>query len=510
MTSVECTRTGRNGHPSDEFIPAAIGGVLAQGGGMSAFISRSIRYRAGVTSALVLALLLGSASAQTKITPDKNSFSPQDDVKLGQEAAAEVRKQMPLVHDNRVDSFVEGIGRRLVAVIPPDLRQPAFRYTFEVVNQKEINAFALPGGPMFLNRGMIEAAKTDGEVAGVMAHELSHVILRHGTAQATKAQKFQIGAVAGQVLGAIVGGTAGSIISQGSQFGLGTYFMKYSREYERQADLMGSHLMAAAGYDPRQMANMFRTIEQEGGRGGPEWLSDHPNPGNRYEAINREAGLLQVQGSAGSQAEFNDVRGRLQAMGPAPSGRQRASAARGNGNGAPVGTAGSAVRVQPPAGEFQTHNAGGVRVSVPSNWRAIGGNGTVTYAPEGGFYQAQNGGTAFTHGVEIGVLRTDTANLQQATDELLQGFARNNPQLRRESDYRRDSVGGRQGLTTTLTNVSDVTGQPEYISVATTRLRDGGLLYVIGVSPRQEAGTYDPAFRRIRQSLEIAEGRSFR
>jgi hypothetical protein len=166
--------------------------------------------------------------------------------------------------------------------------------------------------------------------------------------------------------------------------------------------------------------------------------------------------------------------------------------------------------VQPPAGEFQTHNAGGVRVSVPSNWRAIGGKGTVTYAPEGGFYQAQNGGTAFTHGVEIGVLRTDTANLQQATDELLQSFARNNPQLRRESDYRRDSVGGRQGLTTTLTNVSDVTGQPEYISVATTRLRDGGLLYVIGVSPRQEAGTYDPAFRRIRQSLEIAEGRSFR
>ena len=472
---------------------------------MSAFIPRSIRYRASVASALMLTLALGSASAQTKITPHKNGFSPQQDVQLGQEAAAEVRKELPLVNDGRVSDYVQGIGRRLVSVIPSELQQPTFRYTFDVANQKEINAFALPGGPMFLNRGMLEAAKTEGEVAGVMAHELSHVILRHGTAQATKAQKFQIGAVAGQILGAIVGGTAGSVISQGSQLGLGTYFLKYSREYESEADLLGAQLMARAGYDPRQMANMFKTIEAQGGQ-GPEWLSDHPNPGNRYDAINREAASLRVEGSAGSQAAFNDVQGRLRSMSPAPKAKQHAS----NGQGGPVGTAGGSVQVQPPAGQYQTYNAGNVRVSVPSNWRAIQGNGSVTYAPQGGFYQGQSGGTAFTHGVEIGVMRSDRNDLQQATDELLQGFARNNPQLRREGNYQRDSVGGRQGLTTTLTNVSDVTGQPEYISVATTRLRDGGVLYVIGVSPRQEAGTYDPAFRRIRQSLQIADGQALR
>jgi hypothetical protein len=361
---------------------------------------------------------------------------------------------------------------------------------------------------MFLNRGMIEAAKTEGEVAGVMAHELSHVILRHGTAQATQAQKFQIGAVAGQILGAIVGGTAGSVIAQGSQFGLGTYFLKYSREYESEADLLGAQMMARAGYDPRQMANMFKTIEAQGSQ-GPEWLSDHPNPGNRYEAINREAASLRVGGSAGSQSAFNDLQGRLRSMSPAPAAKQRASAGQG-GQGGPVGTTGASVQVQPPAGQYQTYNAGSVRVSVPSNWQAIEGNGTVTYAPQGGFYQGKSGGTAFTHGVEVGVMRSNTTNLQQATDELLQGFAKNNPQLRREGDYKRDNIGGRQGLTTTLTNVSDVTGQPEYINVATTRLRDGGVLYVIGVAPRQEAGTYDPAFRRIRQSLQIADGQTFR
>ncbi len=158
---------------------------------------------------------------------------------------------------------------------------------------------------MFLHRGMIEAARTDAEVAGVMAHELSHVILRHGTAQATKGQKFQIGAIAGQVLGAIVGGRTGSVISQGSQVGLGVYFLKYGREYERQADLLGAQLMARAGYDPRQMANMFRTIEQQNRSAAPEWLSDHPNPGNRYDAIMREADTLRVEGRA-PQGEIDE------------------------------------------------------------------------------------------------------------------------------------------------------------------------------------------------------------
>ena len=149
-------------------------------------------------------------------------------------------------NDGLTRNFVERIGERLVAEIPHDLRQPKFRYTFDVVNLREINAFALPGGPMFLHRGMLEAARTDAEVAGVMAHELSHVVLRHGTAQASKAQKFQLGAVAGQILGSIVGGRTGTVIAQGSQIGLGTYFLKYSREYEREADLLGAQIMARA------------------------------------------------------------------------------------------------------------------------------------------------------------------------------------------------------------------------------------------------------------------------
>jgi predicted Zn-dependent protease len=284
-------------------------------------MTRNIRRQS--TASIITAVLLGvTLTAQTRIEPRKNSFSPAQDVQLGRQAAAQVRQQLPMLNDRATENLVEGIGARLVAAVPARFRQPGFRYSFDVVNQRDINAFALPGGPMFLNRGMLQAARTDDEVAGVMAHELSHVVLRHGTLQAAKAQKFQLGAIAGQVLGSIVGGRKGEIIAQGSQIGLGTYFMKYSREYEREADLLGAQIMARAGYDPRQMANMFRTIQQQGGGQGPEWLSDHPDPGNRYAAINREATTLRVAGAANTGPAFEAVHARLAQLPPAPAARR--------------------------------------------------------------------------------------------------------------------------------------------------------------------------------------------
>jgi hypothetical protein len=452
--------------------------------------------------ALLVALCVGTSSAQTKITPDKNSYSPADDVKLGRAAAAEAKKQLPMLNDDRVDGWVEDIGQNLVDAIPAELRHQEFKYTFEVVNQKDINAFALPGGPMFLNRGMIEAAKSEAQVAGVMAHEISHVALRHGTAQATKGQKFQIGAIAGQVLGAIIGGAAGTVISQGSQFGLGAYFLKYSREYERQADLMGAQIMARAGYDPREMANMFRIIESQGRGGGPEWLSDHPNPGNRYDAIQKEAAMLRVQGNANT-GEFAAMQARLRGMSPAYTAEQ---IARGKARSRPTGTSGRrVVDVDLPSTQFRTYTpVSFLRVSVPANWDEIDGGEAVTYAPQGGFFD-DGGQTAFTHGIEIGVAPGGTGNLQRDTQQLLQSFARSNPDLRNAGSARRETIGGRQGITQPLQNVSGVTGEPEYVALSTTQLRDGSVLYMIGVAPQQESGAYENAFRRVRQSMQIAD-----
>src|ERR1051326_7595224 len=259
-----------------------------------------------VAGAVALSLAIGAA--QPRIVAPNNKYSPADDVKLGREAARQVEQQLPIMHDPQVNGYLNRIGQRLVENIPAEFRHPEFHYTFTGVNVREINAFALPGGPMFINRGMIEKAHNEGEVAGVMAHELSHVALRHGTAQQTKATPYEVGEVAGQIVGSIVGGGWGQVIAQGSQFGIGTYFMKFSREYEKQADILGSHIMAAAGYDPRDMANVFRTIQQEGGSGAPQWLSDHPDPGNRYQYINQEAQSLQVASAQRDTREFQDVR----------------------------------------------------------------------------------------------------------------------------------------------------------------------------------------------------------
>ena len=460
--------------------------------------------RTSASLPVITAIALGlSLTAQTRIEPHSNSYTPEQDVELGRQAAAEVRQQLPMLNDRATDQFVEDTGHRLVNEIPGELQQPAFRYTFDVVNLREINAFALPGGPMFLHRGMIEAAKTDDEVAGVMAHELSHVILRHGTVQATKGQKFQIGAIAGQVLGAIVGGRTGDVIAQGSQFGLGAYFLKYGREYEREADLLGAQIMARAGYDPRAMANMFRTIQQQGGSRGPEWLSSHPDPGNRYDAINREAALLRVEGSADTDNEFREARSRLAQMAPAPTSEQVARQQQGRSR--TVGTAGRRVEVEPPSGQWRTYRPGNfLEVSVPANWQQIGSGNTVMYVPEGGYVQTQNQ-SAFTHGVEIGVVQGDGRSLQQSTDQLLRSFAQSNPQLRRQGGYTRTNVGGRQGLTTTLSNVSDVTGDSEAVNVSTTQLRDGSMLFVIGVAPADEARLYLDTFSRVRQGLQISD-----
>ena len=459
-----------------------------------------------VSAAIVLAAALGFS--QTRIAPPPNNYTPAQDVELGREAAAQARQQLPILRDDAVSSFVEGIGRRLVGAIPRDLEHPEFRYTFEPVNVREINAFALPGGPMFVNRGMIEAARTEGEVAGVMAHELSHVVLRHGTAQASKATKYEIGQVAGAVLGAIVGGGWGQVISQGTQFGLGAAFLRFSREYEQQADLEGAQIMARAGYDPRDMANVFRTIEKQGGPGGPQWLSDHPNPGNRVEYITREAQALRVENPLRDSREFQQTQAHLKDLPPAPTTEQ---ATRNANAGRTTGTSGRETRrpvgnVDAPSPSYRTYDEGNLfRVSVPANWRELGGNNTsVTFAPEGA-YGAANGQSVFTHGVEFGIGRNETHDLQTATDERVQSLARGNPNLDRPSRFDRINVAGRRGLRAVLQNRSEVSGDRESIELVTLQMRDGNLFYGIGVAPASQYPSYKNVFDRIWSSLQLAD-----
>jgi hypothetical protein len=450
--------------------------------------------------------------AQTQIIAPPNKYKVTDDVQMGRDAANQVEQQLPLLGDSRVESYLQDLGNRLVDAIPPEFQHSEFRYSFKVVNVSDINAFALPGGPMYVNRGMIQAAKTEGEVAGVMAHELSHVALRHGTAQQTKATPYEIGAIAGAVLGAIIGGTAGRVVSQGTQFGVGTAFLRFSREYEKQADILGSHTMARAGYDPRDMANMFRTIEKISGNGGPQFLSDHPNPSNRYQYITDEAKMLQIDNPVRDTGAFSDVQSRLRRMAPAPTTEEatRNGNRRSTSSGYPPSGGGQIGRVDPPSSRTQTYNEGNLfRISVPSNWQELPENTTVTFAPNGGYgnYQGQS---VFTHGMEIGSNRNESHDLRTATDELIASLSQSNPQIRGRNSYNSVSIDGRRGLHTVLTNISDVTRREERIELFTTQLNDGSLFYVIGVAPTEEFSNYSGIFNRVVRSIQLTDGRSSR
>jgi hypothetical protein len=455
-----------------------------------------------LTVAAFVAVAAIGLHSQTRITPPPNKYTPAQDVELGLQAAADARKQLPLMKDDAVSSYVERLGQRLTAVVPSDLQKPEFRYSFETVNVREINAFALPGGPMFVNRGMIEAAGSEGEVVGVMAHEISHVLLRHGTAQASKAGKYQMGQVAGAVLGAIIGGRVGSVVAQGTQFGLGTAFLRFGRDYEKQADILGAQLMARAGYDARDMANMFRTIEKQGGSNGPEWLSDHPNPGNRSEYIEKEALSLRVVNPITDRAGFDRVKAHLKTLPPAPSSEEVAKSNQTSG-GEGSRPSGSLGRVEAPATRFKEYAEGKVfRISVPTNWRELAGSSAVTFAPNGAFGQV-SGQNVFTHGVEVGISRNERHDLPEATADFIQVLAQSNRRLAQRSDSLNAIISGRRALQTSLTNVSDATGQPEVIQLFTTKLRDGTLFYLIAVAPESEARGYDATFQQVVRSIRL-------
>jgi predicted Zn-dependent protease len=464
-------------------------------------VKRHQRLMAVATLVALLATPL-SLIAQTKISYHSNKFTPQDDVKLGRQAAQEAEKQYPLLRDQTARAYVERVGQRLAAAIPPEFQHPEFQYYFKIVDASDINAFALPGGPMYVNRGMIEAAGAEGEMAGVMCHELSHVALRHGTAQATKAQKYSILQGIAGIAGSVIGGPG---VGQLAQAPFGVYLLKFSREYETEADVLGAQICARAGYDPRDLARMFQRIEQQGGGGGG-FLSDHPSPKDRYARINQEAQYLRITDPVRDTREFASIQERLRGQ---PRARTMAEIARSGQTYPAEGTSGNTSnnppsgRVGPPSARLQNYQIlnGDVQVSVPTNWRQIGDSNSVWFSPEGA-YGEYNGQAVFTHGVNFGVAQTTNRNLQRATTEFVNNLTQGNSNLRVNGNYQQTRLGGRTALWTSLSNTNEATGRAENIRLITTQLSNGQLFYMIAVAPSTERN-FESAFQSVSNSVRI-------
>ena len=212
---------------------------------------------------------------------------------------------MPVLPDSSPETqYIRKLGQRLAATIPPDHTWP---FEFHVIAQKEINAFALPGGTMFVNIGTIQSADNEAELAGVMGHEMSHVYMQHSAKQQEKSSLLGgLAGLAGAIAGSL-GGTWGTLAQGGIQFGAGTLMLKNSRADEAQADAVGAIILWKADYQPIALADFFEKLEKQGSS-GPQFLSDHPNPGNRRAAILKEIAEWPVKKYRRDSPDFAAVR----------------------------------------------------------------------------------------------------------------------------------------------------------------------------------------------------------
>jgi predicted Zn-dependent protease len=233
-------------------------------------------------------------------------ISVQDEIAIGREAARNVRKEVPALSDATTTAYVRSLGSRLAKAAPG----PKYPYSFSVADYREINAFALPGGPVWINRGVLHIARNESQVAGVLAHEIAHIAQRHAAAQITKAMiaNFGLG-----VLGALLGNSGGAGAARAAA-GLGTnlWFLKFSRDDEAEADRVGLRILRRAGWDGRGILELFEVLQREQGRNPAAvevFLSSHPAPRDRLAALRSEAS--RARGGVRDTPRFHTVKARL-------------------------------------------------------------------------------------------------------------------------------------------------------------------------------------------------------
>ena len=238
-----------------------------------------------------------------------NLYSLEREIALGKGLAQEVERSSKLIDDPVVTEYVNRVGQNLVR--NSDARVP---FTIKVIDSDEVNAFALPGGFFYVNSGLILRAQEESELAGVMAHEISHVTARHGTKNATKGELMQMATIPLMLLGPV--GWAGYGLYEGLNIAIPLTYLKFSRDSEREADFLGLQYMYKAGYDPNAFVTFFERIQvDEKRRPGtiPKVFSTHPPTPDRIEAAQKEIAriLPNKPEYIVTTSEFDSVKGRL-------------------------------------------------------------------------------------------------------------------------------------------------------------------------------------------------------
>jgi hypothetical protein len=465
-------------------------------GGLGELIGRGVRQAVAVVAGVALILAPVVWAERTHLKPGWNLFSPQQDLQIGRQVSRDAERQVPMLNDPRVDNYLNNLGRRLAAHAPGE-RYP---YQYKCVNSGEINAFALPGGFVYINRGVIEAADNEAQLAGVIAHETSHVALRHGTNQASKAYVAQVPlALLGGALGS---NSVGAVLAQlGAGFALNSVFLKYSRTDETQADVMGTQILYDSGYDPRAMAQFFEKIEAEGkGKNPAEFFSNHPNPEHRIERVDEEIEKLggPPRNYKTDSAEFREIRRYVRSLPPPP--KRAGQPPRGDG--------GRSRRPNAPSDRFQSFENDALGMRYPENWRPYGQGNAVSFAPEGGVLDDGRGHAALAYGMILNIVephndRDTEPTLEEATDQLVDDLRHSNPAMRVVRRHERVRLGGERALSTYLSNDSPAGGRET--DWLLTILRPEGLQYFVCVAPERDYDQYDRTFQAMLHSVRFRQ-----
>jgi beta-barrel assembly-enhancing protease len=446
--------------------------------------------RTGTAWIIVLAFLLPpfAYAQRTQLKPGRNLFTPQQDIELGQRVSKDADQKLAMLNNKRVDDYLNRLGKRLAAVAPGE----KFPYQFKGVNDASINAFALPGGFLYVNRGTIEAADNEAQLAGVIGHEIAHVALRHGTNQATKAQVAQAPLA---VLGAILGNnsTAAIVAQIGSGFLANSVLLKYSRDAERQADLMGTQILYDSNYDPHAMATFFEKLDT-GGR-GTDFFSSHPNPENRMQGITVEIGKLGSlpRNMTTDSNDFRAIQKYLKSLPAAPKA--------GETQPQTSDSSGQIKRPDRPSSRSRSFEGENISLSYPENWREYESDQSLTLAPEGG-----GNASGLAYGITMSLFNPPNGSfsgvgLKDATDQLIRSLQNSNASMRVTKDQGSIRVDGKTALSKLLTNNSPAGGSERDWLV--TILVPEGLIYFVFVAPETDFPDYQRTFQQVLSSVKL-------
>ena len=462
------------------------------------------------TFLVILLYLLATAGVVTPAyarfvlpPPCRNAFTPGREIVEGKKAAADIYKTMPMLPDSSpVTQYIQQLGAKLMQYAP-GYQWP---YSFHVVNEADINAFALPGGPVFVNLGTIQAAETEAQLAGVMAHEISHVVMRHATCNLTKqqgqAQWWALGQLAANIF---IPGAGGELAAEGVGAAAGMTFLKMGRDAEKQADLLGVNILYDAGYDPRGLPQFFEVIQGKYGSGGAQFLSDHPNPGNRTEYVNAEIETLPPREHwVKTTPEFQKIKKLVSGM-HAYSAKEIANGAwKGRGAHTPAADT-QPVQFQP-SGRWTALDDSWFSVQYPENWQASDKAGAgATIAPPHGLAATDTDHSDVIYGVMIDDFQPQHGTgLATATQQLIETLQQHNRGLKAVTGIDDVRVNQRDGKSVEFVNQgASASGEDERDWLVTVARDDNSLSYLIFVAPQKDFEALRPTFEQILRTFRV-------